>query len=160
MIAIPKPAQPLARLITRLYALFEQICISLQPLFTLIVRVYLARVFFLSGLTKLRSWDSTLYLFTSEYHVPILPPAVAAVMGAGGELLLPFLLVSGWAGRFGAAGLFILNTVAVISYPGLEPVQIKDHILWGTLLIYLLLHGMGLWSIDALQARNRRKLEM
>ena len=145
------------KLISTLYALFERICISLQPLFALIVRVYLARVFFLSGLTKLRSWDSTLYLFTNEYHVPILPPAVAAVMGAGGELLLPFLLVSGWLGRFGAAGLLILNTVAVISYPDLEPIQIKDHILWGILLIYLLVHGMGNWSVDAF--RKKRKPE-
>ncbi|KPC50414.1 DoxX family protein [Amantichitinum ursilacus] len=141
-----------------LYARFELCCTALQPAFALGVRLYLARVFWLSGLTKLRSWDSTLYLFTSEYHVPLLPPAVAAVMGAGGELLLPLLLLTGWAGRFGATGLLILNCVAVISYPGLEPIQIKDHVLWGILLVYLMVHGMGAWSVDGWRMRRRLRV--
>ena len=29
---------------------------------------------FLSGLTKLRDWETTLTLFADEYHVPLLPP--------------------------------------------------------------------------------------
>ncbi|KAF0814059.1 hypothetical protein IGB42_01739 [Andreprevotia sp. IGB-42] len=132
----------------RAYALFEKIAASLQPLFALAVRLYVARVFFLSGLTKIRDWNSTLYLFTEEYHVPILPPPLAAAMGAGGELILPVLLVLGLGGRFAAAGLFILNAVAVISYPGLEAVMIKDHVLWGVLLAYLLIHGTGCWSLE------------
>jgi putative oxidoreductase len=133
----------------------ETVAVAVQPLFAFGVRLYLLRVFFLSGLTKLRSWDSTLYLFTSEYHVPVLPPAVAAVMGAGGELLFPLLLVLGWQGRFAAAGLFVVNLVAVMSYPGLEPVMIKDHVLWAVLLAYLFVHGVGGWSVDALSARAK-----
>ena len=127
--------------------------VALQPLFALAIRLYVFRVFFLSGLTKLRSWDSTLYLFSNEYHVPILPPAVAAVMGAGGELLFPVFLLLGWQGRFAAAGLFVVNLVAVLSYPGLEPVMIKDHILWAVLIAYLFFHGTGRWSLSTILQR-------
>ena len=50
----------------------------LAPLLDFAVRFWLARVFFLSGLTKIQSWDSTLSLFESEYAVPLLPPELAA----------------------------------------------------------------------------------
>jgi len=138
------------KLISSLLRRLDNLAIALQPLFALAIRLYLFRVFFLSGLTKLRSWDSTLYLFSNEYHVPVLPPAVAAVMGAGGELMFPVLLLLGWQGRFAAAGLFVVNLVAVLSYPGLEPVMIKDHVLWAVLIAYLFFHGVGRWSVQGL----------
>lgn len=138
------------KLISGLLRRLDNLAIALQPLFSLVIRLYLFRVFFLSGLTKLRSWDSTLYLFSNEYHVPVLSPAVAAVMGAGGELMFPVLLLFGWQGRFAAAGLFVVNLVAVLSYPGLEPVMIKDHVLWAVLIAYLFFHGVGRWSVQGL----------
>ena len=60
-----------------------------RPLAALVARAYLAQVFFLSGLTKIRDWDTTLLLFTEEYRVPLLPPDLAAVLGTAGELVLP-----------------------------------------------------------------------
>ncbi|MDP3605106.1 MAG: DoxX family membrane protein, partial [Polaromonas sp.] len=74
----------------------------LQPAAALAARIYVGQVFFLSGLTKLRDWEITVALFTDEYRVPLLPPAVAAFMGTAGELVLPVLLVLGLAGRFSA----------------------------------------------------------
>ena len=68
---------------------------ALQPLAALAARLYIAQVFFLSGLTKIRDWESTLFLFHEEYKVPLLSPALAAVMGTTGELALPALLVPG-----------------------------------------------------------------
>lgn len=35
------------------------------------------------------------------------------------------------------------NIMAVISYPGLSEVGLKDHIYWGILLLVPLLHGPG-----------------
>ena len=64
----------------------------------LAARLYVAQVFFSAGLTKLRDWDTTLALFADEYHVPLLPPAVAAVAGTAGELVLPLLLALGLGG--------------------------------------------------------------
>lgn len=122
---------------------------ALQPLAQLLARLYVAQVFFLSGLTKLRDWDVTLTLFTEEYHVPLLPPAVAAVMGTAGELVLPVLLALGLAGRFAAAGLSVVNVVAVISLAEIAPAALHQHQLWGALLVGLLLWGPGRWSADA-----------
>src|SRR5690606_34785283 len=78
---------------------FSSLLDSLRPLAALVARAYLAQVFFLSGLTKIRDWEITLLLFTEEYQVPLLSPQVAAVMGTGGELVLPVLLLLGLAGR-------------------------------------------------------------
>ena len=122
---------------------------ALSHVLALVMRLYVAHDFFLSGLTKLRDWDSTLFLFREEYHVPLLPPEVAAFMGAGGELVLPVLLVLGLGGRFAALGLTVMNIVAVISYPGLAPAALKDHYLWGAMLLVILCYGPGKLSLDA-----------
>lgn len=119
-----------------------------RPLATLAARAYLAQVFFLSGLTKLRDWDTTLLLFTEEYRVPLLSPGVAAVMGTAGELVLPVLLLVGLAGRFAALGLGVVNAVAVISLAEIAPAALQLHITWGVLLAALALYGMGRWSVD------------
>lgn len=121
----------------------------LAPVFDLGLRLYLANVFFKSGLTKVSNWDSTLYLFSDVYHVPLLSPEVAATMAASAELGLSALLVFGLFGRFAAAGLFILNIVAVISYADLSEAGLNQHLSWGILLAVLLILSRGNWSIDA-----------
>ena len=119
------------------------------PAFDLLLRLFLANIFIKSGLTKIQTWDSTLYLFSEEYHVPLLPPEIAAWLATGAELGLPILLVFGLFGRFAALGLFILNGVAVISYySGLSEAGLNQHLYWGLLLAVLLLHGCGKWSLD------------
>ena len=126
----------------------------LQPLAQLAARLYVAQAFFLSGLTKIRNWDTTLALFQDEYHVPLLPPELAAVMGTCGEIGLPVLLVLGLAGRFAAAGLSVVNVVAVLSLAEIAPAALQQHQFWGSLLIGLLLWGPGKLSLDALIARR------
>lgn len=118
------------------------------PFFDLAIRLYVAQVFFRSGMVKISDWGSTLALFQYEYHVPLLSPAVAAVMGAGGELLLSPLLALGLAGRVGAAGLAVVNIMAVISYGDLSDLGRQDHLLWGILLLMVLFHGPGKLSLD------------
>lgn len=120
----------------------------LQPLAALVARLYVAQVFWWSGLTKLRDWDTTLFLFTDEYKVPLLPPAVAAVMGTGGELVLPVLLALGLGGRWAALGLSVVNAVAVVSLPDIAPAAWQQHVLWGALLAGVAVYGPGNWSLD------------
>ncbi len=122
---------------------------SLQPLALLAARLYVAQVFLLSGLTKLRDWDITLALFADEYRVPLLPTELAAWLGTGGELALPVLLALGLCGRFAAAGLFVVNAVAVVSLADIPPAALQQHQFWGSLLLGLLLWGPGRWSLDA-----------
>ena len=122
---------------------------SLQPVAALLARLYVAQVFFLSGLTKIRDWDITLALFMDEYKVPLLPPALAAVMGTAGELVLPVMLVVGLGGRFAALGLSFVNVVAVVSLAEIAPAALQQHQFWGALLLGLVLWGPGKWSLDA-----------
>jgi putative oxidoreductase len=77
----------------------------------LAIRLYLAQFFFKSGLTKITDFNKTTALFTDEYHVPVLPPEVAAVMSTTAELALPVLLVIGLFTRFAGAGLFLMTLV-------------------------------------------------
>jgi putative oxidoreductase len=120
-----------------------------QPLAALAARAYIAQVFFASGLTKLRDWETTIALFTDEYRVPLLSPPVAAMAGTAGELVLPALLLLGLAGRFAALGLSVVNVVAVISLAEIAPAALQQHITWGVLLAGLALYGVGRWSLDA-----------
>lgn len=122
---------------------------TLRPAFDLGLRLYVAEAFFRSGLTKIADWSTTLALFENEYHVPLLSPFLAALMGTAGELTLPVLLALGLAGRFGAAGLFVVNLLAVLSYPELSDLGYQHHVLWGVMLLVILLHGPGRWSVDA-----------
>ena len=122
----------------------------LSPLLDLAIRVWVANVFWKSGMTKIASWDSTVALFTYEYHVPLLSPEIAAFLGTGVELTMPVLLVLGLGARFSAAVLFVLNVVAVISYPDLNEIGLKDHYYWGLLLTPAPLAPVSLSSAKSL----------
>jgi putative oxidoreductase len=136
--------------LARFYYTASRLPEYLAPLLDLGLRLYLADVFLKSGLTKIQNWDSTLYLFSDVYEVPLLPTDVAAYMAAGGELILPVFLVLGLFGRFAAAGLFILNAVAAYSYSsGLSEAGMFQHISWGILLGVLLILSRGKWALDA-----------
>jgi len=120
----------------------------LAPAVDLGARLWLASVFWKSGITKITTWDSTLNLFTYVYSVPLLPPDLAAVLATAVELAGSALLAIGLAARFGTGALFVLNIMAVVSYPDLSPVGLKDHYYWGLLLLIFLVRGPGKLSPD------------
>ena len=123
-------------------------------------RGYVAWQFLKSGWVKLSDWDSTLYLFQDEYHVPLLPPALAAVAGTAGEIVFPLLLLAGLGTRLAAVGLSAVNVMAVASYAhvllgdGFEA-ALGQHYLWGMLLLVVFVFGPGRWSLDAWLGRRR-----
>jgi putative oxidoreductase len=116
-------------------------------------RLFVSWQFLKSGWLKVTTWDTTLELFRSEYHVPVLPPYLAAVVGASGELFFPVLLILGLFTRLGALGLFAVNAMAVISYwhvlgsEGFEA-ALGQHILWGYMILVLTVCGGGSISVD------------
>ncbi len=124
----------------------------LTPLGDFAVRCWIAYIFFNAGLIKLQSWETTVNLFTYEYHVPLLSPYWAAVLGTYAELILPVLLILGLGGRFCIFLFFLYNGIAAISYPFLWTAQgsvgLEEHISWGFLLMMLMLHGSGKISLD------------
>lgn len=125
----------------------------ITPVLDLGIRLWVANVFWKSGLTKIETWDTTLALFEHEYQVPLLSPELAAVLGTATELTFPVLLALGLAGRFSAFVLFAFNIVAVVSYPDLNEIGLKDHVYWGILLLVTLLHGPGKLSLDHVLCR-------
>jgi putative oxidoreductase len=147
---------PLLRLI-RFYYTASHLPEYLAPVLDLGLRLFLANVFFNSGLTKIQSWDSTLYLFSDVYQVPLLSPEFAAWLATSAELGLSVLLVLGLFGRFAAVGLSILNVVAVISYSELSEAGLSHHLYWGLLLGVLLLVSRWQWSVDFWLERQLRK---
>jgi putative oxidoreductase len=113
---------------------------GLLPVAELLMRLYVGKIFFMSGISKLRDWEMTISLFTDEYHVPLLSPEAAAYLATGGELLLPVLLVLGMFKQFAAIGLSVVNILAVIAYYSVlqdMPAALQDHIEWGLMLLLI-----------------------
>lgn len=116
------------------------------PLVELAMRLWMANVFFKSGLTKIANWDTTLVLFEYEYAVPFIPVELAAILGTAGELGLTVLLAIGLTSRFAALGLLIMT--AVIQFAVFPGQLVNDHVYWAILYSYILFAGPGKISID------------
>ncbi|RUQ38491.1 MAG: DoxX family protein [Candidatus Competibacteraceae bacterium] len=171
--AIAQPPQPSgwAKFTARLHqadTLFHKTADLLTPVADFLARYWVASAFFSSGLTKtvtgsfmlfghtfdyplsLLPTETTFTLFEYEYHVPLLPNALAAYMGTATELLLPVFLFLGLGTRYAACVLFVFNIIAVISYPDLNAAGLAQHQVWGLLLLITLCHGPGKLSLDHL----------
>ena len=141
------------------HAAFARLLDGIRPWFLLATRLWVSWQFLTSGWLKLAHWDTTLLLFREEYHVPVLPPALAAVSGTFGELFFPILLALGFFTRFGALGLLAVNAMAVVSYwhvigsEGYEA-ALAQHVLWGYMLAVLLFCGGGALSWDEKSGRR------
>ena len=154
-------------LIIRAIGLMEKIPHSL---IAFIARFSIAAVFWKSGQTKVEGlaidlldgtvqlgWphlaDSTIPLFQSEYHVPLLSPEIAAHMAAFAEHFFPVLILVGLATRFSALVLIGMTLVIqLFVYPDAYP----THGTWMALLLLLVAKGPGNLSIDHLIARRYR----
>jgi len=67
------------------------------------------------------------------------------------ELTAPVLLVFGIFARFGAAALLAMTlTIQFLVYPANWP----EHLMWASILAYVLTRGPGVLSIDRLIALN------
>ena len=142
------------------HAQLARILDHLRSLLLLGTRLWVSWQFLKSGWLKLTTWDVTLELFRSEYHVPLLPPGVAAAIGTFGELFFPILLILGLLTRVGALGLFAVNVLAVVSYwhvLGTEGYEaaLAQHVLWGFMLAVIAIFGGGALSLDRLSVRDR-----
>jgi len=111
----------------------------------LMFRIAIAAVFWSSGLTKIASWDTTIVLFRDEYMVPLLPPEIAAVISATFELSCSVLIVAGLATRLATLPLLGMTfVIEVFVYPEYWAM----HLMWATILLFLLAKGPGVFSLD------------
>jgi putative oxidoreductase len=135
---------------TRLNALFARLERFPLSIIQLAMRIAVGAVFFKSGLLKVGSWEFAVQLFRDEYKLPLLDPALAAHIAATVELGVPPLLFAGLATR--VATLPLLGMIAVIQTL-VYPDAWTDHLLWGSILVFLLTRGPGAISADAVIAR-------
>jgi putative oxidoreductase len=113
----------------------------------LLFRLAVAGVFLKAGLTKLASWQTTVALFRDEYKVPVLPPEIAAVMASTFEVGCSILLIVGLASRLATLPMLgMILTIQLFVYPDAWP----EHLVWGSILLFLLTRGPGALSLDRL----------
>jgi NADH dehydrogenase/putative oxidoreductase len=109
----------------------------------LAIRIWLAKIFFVSGVLKTVNWEVTVFLYTNEHPVPGIEPTTAAVIGTGIELVCPILLVFGFATRLAAIPLLLTAAFLQFTYKDLA-----DHLYWMALLGMLIFRGAGALSVD------------
>jgi putative oxidoreductase len=105
--------------------------------------------FFNSGLLKYTSFDYATQLFEDAYKVPMLAPDVAARIAMINELTCSTLLMLGLATRFATLPLLAMVLLFQVVYPTDWP----NHVLWGSMLGFLLTRGPGPLSADYLIER-------
>jgi putative oxidoreductase len=121
----------------------------------LLFRLAIASIFLNAGLIKVSSWDTTVSLFRDEYHVPVLPPEIATILATTFELGCSTLLIIGFATRLATLPLLaMIATIQLFVYPSAWP----EHLVWASILLFLLTRGAGALSLDHLiaGARSRR----
>ncbi len=123
------------------------------PIVQLAMRIAVGAVFFNAGLLKYRSPELTLLLFRDEYKVPFFDPALMARMATFNELTFSTLLILGLATRVATAPL--LGMIVVIQ-TFVYPEAWTEHLLWASILAFLLTRGPGALSLDHLVARRFR----
>lgn len=120
-----------------------------NPIFSLFIRVWLARIFWYSGMAKISDWNSTLELFKNEYKVPDISPIFAAYSSAGFELVCSALLVLGFMSRLAVLPLIAMSLVIHFTYN-----SSADPLYWAMLLGYIFCYGPGCISVDSIIKRK------
>ena len=117
----------------------------LQPFSMLAARLYIANIFWKSGLVKIADMETTFLLFENEYAVPYIPFQITAYMATAFELICPILLLAGFATRLAAVPLFAMAVVIQLTV-----IQHESHFFWMLLTALIFPHGPGALSLDAL----------
>jgi putative oxidoreductase len=140
---LAEPRRGVARWLDRLAAVPPSI-------HQLLFRLGVASVFLKAGMVKVSSWESTVALFRDEYRVPVVPPELAATMAATFELGCSTLLIIGLASRLATLPLLgMIATIQLFVYPDAW----SEHLVWGSILLFLLTRGPGAISLDHVIAR-------
>jgi putative oxidoreductase len=140
---VPRPRAGVAGWLDR----FARVPLSIHQL---LFRLAVASMFMRAGMTKASSWESTVALFRDEYRVPVFPPELAATFATTFELGCSTLLILGLGTRLATLPLLgMIATIQLFVYPDAWP----EHLVWASILLFLLTRGPGLISLDHLIAR-------
>lgn len=133
---------------------YRAICTQLErfplALIQLAMRVAVGTVFLKSGLLKINSWEFAIKLFEDEYKLPVISPWLGALLATFNELTFSVLLIVGLATRLATLPLLgMVLVIQVLVYPQAWP----EHLLWASILVFLLTRGPGELSLDGLIER-------
>lgn len=140
------------------WRLGQKLTASLMPIADVLLRVYVAQIFWMAGWSKTRDWEMTISLFTDEYQVPWLTAQIAAWLCTVAELMFPVMLVLGLWRSLAAFGLLVVNVMAVISYYHVlkdMPVALQDHLEWSLMLFLLICQPVQKLSLDYFLKKNK-----
>ena len=134
-------------------SVIARLCLRLErfplSIIQLAMRIAVGSAFFRSGVLKVNSWEFAVQLFRDEYKLPLLDPVFAAQAAVVVELGVPLFLFAGLATRLATLPLLgMIGVIQVFVYPNAW----SDHLLWGSILVFLLTRGPGALSLDHLIA--------
>ena len=137
----------------KLFSLNSNFARTLQvaawPIIDLGMRLWLAQIFFVSGVIKATHWQTALSLAATEYPVPWMNPVTAAYTGAAIELIAPVFLVLGLLTRYASIPMLILSLVIQFSY-----LPFDNQLFWAVLFGWYAIQGAGPISMDNLLRRG------
>jgi len=119
------------------------------PKIELGIRLWLAELFFVSGVLKLTHWQTALDLAANEYPVSWMNPVTAAYTGVSIEVIGGALLAAGFMTRYAAIAMLALSLVIQFAY-----LPFDNQLFWAVLLGWYAVHGAGSISVDSLLRRG------
>lgn len=119
------------------------------PYVELIIRLWVAKLFFFFGIQELMNWTAALQIVNEENPFPLLAPIVSAYISTGANLVCAILLAMGAMTRYASIPLLVL---AVITQSRFEPFDTQ--LFWIALFCWYGIQGAGPISFDNLLRRG------
>lgn len=138
----PSPLAPLAEAWAGITGVLDSVG---GAIIDLLIRLWLAKVFFVLGVQHAANWDATLQLYAGASAIPGIGAKIAAVLGTGVEIICPLFLVVGLLTRVAAIPLLLLALAVEFTDR-----TMVDHLYWIAMLGILIVRGAGGLSVDAL----------
>jgi len=126
---------------------------EIESIVALGIRLYIAQIFYRSGIVRVNSWDSQEFMFTDIHPVPFLPPSLAAPFTTFSEIGLAMAFAFGFLGRLSGMGLLVM-TLVIQLIVAQTPQGVENHIgnsvhyFWMLLCLVVAINGPGRMSID------------
>src|SRR5258708_37249969 len=111
------------------------------PYVELIIRLWIAKLFFFFGIQQLMHWTAA--LVDEENPSPLLAPIVSGYLSTGANLLCAIVLALGAMTRYASLPLLILAVIAQFLFEPFDP-----QLFWIALFCWYVIHGAGPISID------------
>jgi NADH dehydrogenase FAD-containing subunit/uncharacterized membrane protein YphA (DoxX/SURF4 family) len=119
------------------------------PYVELLIRLWIARLFFFFGIQELMNWTATLQVANEQNPLPLFAPMVSAYLSTGADLICAILLALGFATRYASLPLLILAAITQFRF---EPFDTQ--LFWIALFGWYVIHGAGPISLDHLLRRG------